>query len=85
LESGIRQLAQVNRQVGEIVREADKTRENWLAERYAASNRYDRTEAQNLAKIEYAAFVGFRLIDPDLSARQARDLYDAFLAFTDRA
>lgn len=84
LESGIRQLAVVNNAVGEIVREADSQRVDWLGSLYAQGKSWDPQEAKNLAKIEYAAFTGFRLIDPDLSPADARKLYEAFLKFTAR-
>ncbi len=85
LESGIRKLAERNASVAGIVGEADRRRMKWLGDCYEASGKYDREKADALAAIEYAAFVGFRLIKPELAAKDARELYDAFLEFTGRA
>ena len=85
LESGIRQLAQRQPSVGAIVSGSDQARVNWLSGLYGNTGRYSADEADNLARIEYAAFIGFKLIDPDMTPSIARDLYNAFLKFTGRA
>lgn len=85
LETGMRQLAMQSLPVLEIVGKADRERTDWLAGLYEASGNYQAEEAQALAKIEYAAFTGFKLIEPDLQPGEAKKLYDAFLRFTDRA
>ena len=85
LEAGIRQLTLLNGTVAEIVAEADHERLSWLAELYENSGSYTADQALAMARIEYAAFTGFKLIDPDMSPVQARKLYDDFLKFTGRA
>ena len=84
LESGIRQLAMRNTSVAEIVASADRRRIQWLARLYVNCGEYSNDQAIALARIEYAAFSGFSLIDPNLTPADARTLYEHFLTLTDR-
>lgn len=84
LETGIRQLAVINADVAAIVTRADNERVVWLGRLYDATSRYRPGDAHRLAEIEYAAFIGFRLIRPDMNATEARSFYAAFLEFTGR-
>ena len=84
LESGIRQLAMRNTNVAEIVTSADQSRVAWLSRLYGNCGEYNDNQAAALARIEYAAFTGFSLIDPDLSPAGARSLYEHFLELTNR-
>ncbi|MEM7069133.1 MAG: TetR/AcrR family transcriptional regulator [Pseudomonadota bacterium] len=84
LERYIRELALKQKQVNTIVMQADTARIAWLAELYANSGQYAQQDAENLAKIEYAAFVGFKLVDPDMSAPESRSIYEGFLKLTGR-
>ncbi len=85
LESQIRKLSQRHAGVARVVAEADRLRIEWLTERYQNSGHYSAENSRALARIEYAAFAGFKLVDPALTASQSRELYDAFLKFTGRA
>lgn len=85
LETGIRRLAQNNDAVAQHVNTADNERINWLASLYAESGEYAPETADHLARIEYAAFTGFRLVDPAMEPAKARALYDTFLTLTGRA
>ncbi len=84
LETGIRQLALTSKTVQEIVTRADEQRTDWLAGCYRACGQYSDLHAAQLAKIEIAAFTGFRLVDPYMKPAEARDLYAAFLELTGR-
>lgn len=84
LETGIRQLALISPAISTLVNQADQDRADWLASLYRESGRFDEQQAEMLAKIELAAFTGFRLIDPDMTPAEARELYDAFLELTGR-
>lgn len=84
LETGIRQLALLHPSVRETVQAADEARVTWLSRLYEESGAYTRSEAQDLARLEYAAFIGFRLLEPELTDARSKELYDAFLRFTDR-
>ena len=85
LETGIRQLASRNKQVQDIVTQADNTRIIWLADLYERSGKYNKSNALALANIEIAAFTGFKLIKPDMQPAQAREFYESFLKLTSRA
>lgn len=85
LEVGMRQLALRNDTVLEIVSGADRERIAWLVKLYEQSGKFSADAANSLASIEYAAFVGFRIVDPELKPIDAKALYDAFLKFTNRA
>ena len=84
LESRMRELAVIRKPLQKLVAETDQQRINWLAELYAQSGHFNAADAKQLARIEYSAFVGFRLVEPELSNAQARTLYQAFLKFTGR-
>ena len=81
----MRQLAQIHEGVGAIIHDADVIRIDWLSGLYAKSGIYGEPSAAMMARIEYAAFIGFKLIEPEITATQSRELYDAFLKFTNRA
>ncbi len=85
LETEIRKLASINPNVQTIVSKADRLRIQWLGKQYEATQNYSPQEAHALAKIEIAAFTGFRLIDPQMPAQEARKLYESFLKLTNRA
>lgn len=85
LETGIRQLAAGEPQVQAVVTQADRERVAWLESLYRLSGHYTQADAAKLARIEYAALTGFRLIEPAMTDRDARELYEAFVRFTGRA
>ena len=84
LETGIRKLGLANPGVFEVVEDVDVMRMDWLESLYANSGNIAPDQARNLAKIEYATFIGLRLIDPDMQASNAREIYDTFLQLTGR-
>lgn len=85
LESGIRTLAARSAQIKHIITQADEARTEWLAKLYVNTGSYNKSEAAALARIEIAAFTGFRLINPNMKPAEARQFYDSFLKFTNRA
>ena len=85
LESGIRRLAERYGFIQTLVSQADSKRINWLSMLYEQTGNYSQQEASDLAEIEYAAFIGFRLVNPNLTASRSRELYEAFLSFTQRS
>jgi len=85
LETQIRRLAARYEDVQQIVQKADNDRIAWLASLYESIEIYASSQAKALAKIEYAAFSGFRLIDPNMKPNEARELYETFLELTNRA
>ncbi len=85
IETGIRQLAISNTEVQKRVTIADKERIAWLAKLYSTSGHYDGDKSSELATLEYAAFIGFRLVEPEMDTARSKALYQAFLEFTGRA
>jgi len=85
LEVGIRNLALKNETVQKTVKKADQARVKWLSALYVSSGHYNEEQASALAAIEIAAFIGFKLINPDMKPTEARGLYENFLKLTNRA
>ncbi len=84
IEQGMRQMAARNALISEIVQQADTERINFLSGLYGRSGKYTEDAAQALAKIEYAALIGFQLTMPEMTGEQSRKLYDQFLKLTGR-
>lgn len=78
LEIGIRELARRIPEVADIVRKTDKTRLEALASLHR--ERFDVTQdrAADLAFIEYAAYCGMILVQPDLPPDRQRKLAAMF-------
>ncbi|MEM1378350.1 MAG: TetR/AcrR family transcriptional regulator [Pseudomonadota bacterium] len=79
LELGIRELARRLDEVAVIVRKADALRVDTLAGIYQNRFRIEQTAARDFALLEYAAFSGVLLLDPDMPIdKQAKlaELYD---------
>ncbi len=85
LELGIRELGRRLPAVGEIIRRADTMRLAVVSRLY--QNRYglDADAADQFAYIEYAAFSGIILLDPEIPAKRQKDLADLFEATMARA
>ena len=84
IEQGVRRLAAAHEDAGEICRQVDARRTQYLARLYRQSGHYDDESALMLAKIEYAAWVGFQLTEPDAKPAEMLAMYDAFLRITGR-
>ncbi len=67
LETAIRQLAQSSSVVNEVLRDVDAARIDYLTELYATRDIEDGL-ARRIAHIEYAAFIGHKMIWPDAHA-----------------
>ena len=79
LELAIRELARRTPEVAAIVAATDARRLEILTDIYAARFDLDRTRAGQYAMLEYAAFCGIILIQPDMEAgaqTQLAALYD---------
>jgi AcrR family transcriptional regulator len=84
IEQGMRRLASLDNGVSRICRAVDERRSAYLAALYAASGRYSPDEAEALARIEYAAFVGFQQIWPDAAPDELLSAYRIFIRLTGR-
>jgi AcrR family transcriptional regulator len=83
LELGMRELGRRLPAVAEIVRQADAMRLEVLSGLYQTRHGLDAATARDLAYLEYAAFSGMILLDPDISTDRQRvlaSLYDRTVA-----
>lgn len=78
LELGIRELARRNTAVAAEVRAADTERLAFLTELYAQKYRVDNRDAAFAAEIEYAAYIGTILTQPDMPKAEQRALATRF-------
>ncbi len=85
IEQAFRRLAARSEDAAFTCRSVDETRIGYLARLYEQSPRYSADEAQMLARIEYAAWVGFQLIAPEAKPQEMVKMYEAFLHLTGRS
>ena len=78
LELGIRELGRRLPAVNAIIRAADTERLSVVSRIYQDRYGLDATRADQFAYIEYAAFSGIILLDPDISADRQNQLADLF-------
>ncbi|MGL4973993.1 MAG: TetR/AcrR family transcriptional regulator, partial [Bosea sp. (in: a-proteobacteria)] len=84
VEQGMRRLAAVAPPVAAICQGADQRRIRYLEQLYVESQRFSAEQARVLARVEYAAFVGFQIVSPDASSAEMAELYRGFVALTGR-
>ena len=84
IEQGMRRLSAFDEGVAGICRAVDARRTAYLSALYRASGRYTGEEAEALARIEYAAFVGMQQTMPGASPEELLATYRAFLRLTGR-
>ncbi len=84
VEQGMRRLAATVEAVSQACEACDRERVAFLAGQYASSGQYDETSASDLARIEYAAFVGLQQTEPYSSPEETMRLYRSFLEMTGR-
>lgn len=78
IDQGMRGLSERHPLIGEAVSSVDTMRTQYLADLYIASGAYSKSEAQDLATIEYAAYVGLYLIGPKRDQAELDRLYRTF-------
>lgn len=83
-EQAFRQLAARDEKAALVVHEVDKIRVAYLTRLYEQSPHYTISQAGIIAKTEYAAWVGFQLIEPNATPAQMLEMYQGFLALTGR-
>jgi AcrR family transcriptional regulator len=79
VEQGMRRLAQLDARVAAICAGVDRERVGYLARLHGETGRFDAAEALALARVEYAAFIGFQQLDLGLSPDELHDSYRLFL------
>ena len=83
IEQGMRRLAQLDAGVATICSAVDRERIAYLAGLHGEVGRRPE-EALALARIEYAAFVGFQQLDLGLSPQDLHDSYRSFMRLLPR-
>ncbi|PTX55458.1 TetR family transcriptional regulator [Litoreibacter ponti] len=78
LELGIRELGRRLPAVRKVIRQADTVRLEVVSQLYKARFGLDAGAADQFAYLEYAAFSGIILLNPDISAKRQRALADLF-------
>lgn len=78
LELGIRELGRRLPAVREIIQQADAMRLDVVSKLYEQRYGLDAEVAEQIAYLEYAAFSGIILLDPDMPAVRQRALADLF-------
>jgi AcrR family transcriptional regulator len=78
VEQGMRRLAQLDAGVAAICTAVDRERIAYLAGLHGETGRGPE-EALALARIEYAAFIGFQQLDLGLSPQDLHDCYRSFM------
>lgn len=78
LELGIRELGRRIPAIDQIIRQADAIRLEVITTLYQRRFDLDRTMAEDLAFIEYAAFSGIILLDPSIDAARQKTLAALF-------
>ncbi|MHA7776119.1 TetR/AcrR family transcriptional regulator [Roseibium sp. M-1] len=84
LERAVRQFAQGNDIAREVVREVDDLRTGFIARLYESSG-LGEEDARDIARIEYAAFVGSQIIWPDMPAAERMALDRRFAGLVEKA
>lgn len=79
IEQGMRRLAGLHAGVAKICAAVDAARIAHLAAEHRRSGRLPRSLANDIARIDYAAFIGLPLIEPHATPRQLMRLYRSFL------
>ncbi len=85
VEQGMRRLAASDIAVMRVCTQVDRERIAYLAGLHRASGRFDEKNALALARLEYAAFVGFQQIDTGAGGAGAAESYQLFLGLTGRS
>lgn len=79
VEQGMRRLAQLDAGVAAICAGVDRERIGYLARLHGETGRFRPPEALALARVEYAAFVGFQQLDLGLPPQDLHETYRVFL------
>lgn len=79
VEQGMRRLAQLDAGVAATCAEVDRERIAYLQSLHGESGRFTSEEALALARIEYAAYIGFQQLDLGLSPKNLHDCYGTFM------
>lgn len=85
IEQGMRRLGAVDAHVAEIIRAADRRRIGHLVKLYVATGEFAPENAELLAQVTYAAFVGFQVIAPGMKPDVSQQAYLKFMGMLRRS
>lgn len=85
IEQGMRRLGAADSGVAEIIRMADRRRIGHLVKLYIATGDFPPEQAELLAQVTYAAFVGFQVIAPEMSPEVSQRAYLRFMEMLKKA
>jgi AcrR family transcriptional regulator len=78
-EQGMRRLGAVDQTVADIIRTVDRRRIGHLVRLYIATGEFAPENAELLAQVTYAAFVGFQVIAPEMKPEVSQQAYLKFM------
>lgn len=84
LERAVRQFAQTNAIAGRIVRDVDRIRTEFVVGLYREAG-LEESLARDVAKLEYAAYVGSQVVWPEMSAQERIRLDQRFASMVVKA
>jgi AcrR family transcriptional regulator len=85
VEQGMRRLAQLDAGVAAICAGVDRERIGYLEKLHGETGRFGPQEALALARVEYAAFIGFQQLDLGLPPEELHETYRIFMRLLARA
>lgn len=79
VEQGMRRLAQLDPGVAATCAKVDRERVGYLEKLHGENGRFAPEDALALARVEYAAYIGFQQLDLGLSQQELHDCYGTFM------
>jgi len=85
LEQAMRKLAAQDPTVARAIREVDRRRTGFLVQLHLATGDFAPDDAELLAQVAYAAFVGFQVIAPEMKPEVSQQAYLRFMRLLTRS
>lgn len=84
LEQAMRRLGAHDAAVARVIREVDRRRTGFLVKLHLATGQFAPDDAELLAQVTYAAFVGFQVVAPEMKPEVSQQAYLRFMALLTR-
>ncbi len=84
LEQAMRRLGAQDPSVARVIREVDRRRTGFLVQLHVATGDFAPDDAELLARVSYAAFVGFQVIAPEMKAEANQHAHRRFMRLLKR-
>lgn len=84
LEQAMRRLGSQDPTVARVIRDVDRRRTGFLVQLHLATGEFAPDDAELLAQVSYAAFVGFQVIAPEMNAEVSQNAYLRFMQLLKR-